>query len=203
VNIYGYNAINVNTELGCGTMVSSDPLNPVNLINAAISTSARGDWYLSFHTFHDLVDPWAVYRAAGGGCQQSPIYLNGPIQPNIDPAKWFYYLSNIGRCTSGVCYTSGDFFRPAMNGFTGATVPMVVPSPTNLNDLSQAFIYDPLAPAATHFVFEQRKNGDDITKRGILTPHILKHIALGQHLFRVSSMTWDRLRQAGLLPKLP
>src|SRR6266567_2763123 len=200
VNISGYNAINVKTEFGCAVTISSDPLNPVHLINVGVTTSGLGDWYVTFQTFHQLVDQWAVYRAPGEGCQQSPTYLTGQIQANIDPSKWFYYDSNLGRCITAtgppptpVCYTSGDYFRPAMNVYTGATVPMVVPS-ANLNDLSQAFIYDPPAPNVTHFTFEQRKNGDNITKRGILTREIVKHIALGQHLFRVSSMTWECLR---------
>jgi hypothetical protein len=72
-----------------------------------------------------------------------------------------------------------------------------------MNDMSVAFIHDPPAPNALHFVFEHGKNGDNIASRGALTPDILKHIAQGHYRFRTSSMLWDYLYRTGLLPKLP
>lgn len=88
-----------------------------------------------------------------------------------------------------------------MDVVTNATVLMMLPS-ANLNDLSQAFIHDPPAPNVPVFVFEARRNGDNITGHGVLTPGILRHIAEGHYRFMTSSMVWDALRKTGHLPKL-
>ena len=127
------------------------------------------------------------------------------IAQNIDPTKWFYFNSPVARCAAqgGVCFTAGDFFRPAMDIFTAASAPIITGS-ANINDLTQEFIHDPQTSALStipQFVpqIEPRRNGDNISARAVLTPEHLKHIALKHNVFVVSSMTQAALGKAGLI----
>ena len=123
VNVGGKNALNVSTELGGGVTITHTR----DLFSAGIATSGRGDWYLTYHTYQggDQVLPiqqGVVYRAAGSPAT----YLGATIQSNIDPSQWWYFNFGGGRCTSATCFAAGDYFRPAMNIYTGASVPIVV-----------------------------------------------------------------------------
>ena len=154
VNINGKNAIIVSTEFGGGSLVYHD----YDLFNHGITTSSSGDWYLTYQTYRD--GPSSRFL------QQGVLYrLPGPVAPykgavvnsnwDIDPSTWFYYYAGNNRCdlapsSSIACYSSGDWFRPAMDISTEVTVPMILGS-TNLNDLSQAFLIDP--PASPLAVF--------------------------------------------------
>lgn len=198
VNVGGYNAINVSTELGGGTTITYT----TDLFNAGITTSSRGDWYLNYQTYQggNRVTPiqqGVVYRVSG----TPATYLGATIRTSIDPSQWFYYQSN-NRCTGNTpCYTPGDFFRPAMNAFTGGSIPMVLSS-SNTNDVFQSFIQDPQMSAATGFLptLTPFENGSDISSLGILTPAHMKQMSEGRTAFIVSSMKYAQLQALGLVP---
>ncbi len=195
VNIGGRNAINVSTEHSGGVTINYT----TDSFNAGITASTSGDWYLTYQTFQggDQVVPVqqnAVYRTPADG------YLGAIIQGTIDPSKWFYYNSNSRCIKSSPCYTPGDYFRPAMNSFSGATVPIIVGSP-NTNDLMQAFIRDPQSANVPQFVPTTTpfKTGGNLSNRAIFTNVHLAHIAAQHHKFMTSSMTHARLLRAGLV----
>ena len=198
VNIGGRNAINISTELGGGVTIS----HTTDLFNAGITTSSTGDWYLTYQTYQggDQITPiqqGVVYRTPG-----APSYLGAIVQQGINPSQWFYYNSN-GRCSTAsvACYTPGDFFRPAMNTFSGASVPMIVGSP-NLNNMIQAFVRDPAASNVPQFLprIEGFQRGGNLVPRAVFTTTHLQQIAAGHHKFVTSSMRYDQLRKAGRLP---
>jgi len=206
VNIGGLNGINVSTESGVGFTVSWTS----DLFSHGIATSASGDWYLTYQMYQSQTPLYLQQRAVYGppGCQSQSCLLGATIQTNIDPSLWWYYNSDLVRCSPaqpGVdaygCYAAGDWFRPAMNTFTGASVPMILGS-GNLNDLFQAFIVDPppvsnvpqFLPTVEPFV-----NGSDISGRAVLTPAHLGHIALGHYTFRISSMGYAALAKRGVV----
>jgi len=200
VNVAGLNAINVSTELGGGTTItwSSD------LFSHGIATSASGDWYLTYQTYQNpggspiYLQQGVVYRTPGAA------YLGATIYNNIDPSQWWYYNSSAGRClpSASACYAAGDWFRPAMNVYTGASVPMILGN-SNLNDLFQTFIVDPQTSNVPQFLprIEPFVNGTDLSGRAILTPAHLQHIALGHYRFVISSMAYAALVQQGIIKK--
>jgi len=203
VNIGGSNAINVATELGGGNTIN---IPGVDLFSAGIATSSRGDYYLTYQMFQagapGRIEEAVVYREPG---PQPPTFKGLIIQMNIDPSQWQAF--NLAKlCTSAPCYASGDFFRPAMNQYTGATVPMIVePSlmgdsqNLRINDFVQSFIDDP--PGVSEFLprIEPYIVGTSMTSRGVMTPTHLKQVALGMHRFSVSTMVYESLRRSGVI----
>lgn len=172
VNIGGLNAINVSTELAGGVTITW------NYDLNGIIASPSGDWYLTYHNpggspIYSLQG--VVYRTSSGS------YIGATIQSGIDPSQWWYYNYSAGRCPSSApaCYAAGDWFRPAMNRYTGASVPMILGS-CNLNDLYQDFINDPQASNVKQFFpkIEPFVNGSDISSRAVLTSAHVQAIAL-------------------------
>lgn len=116
-----------------------------DLIYPAITTSTNGDMWLSMFTYTSApsLQQLAIYRSSAGS------FINAPIATSIDPTSWAFFSSS-DRCQFSPCFSAGEYIRPAMNIYTGATVPFINYSPTRSTDLIQNFIQDPasgLAPA--------------------------------------------------------
>jgi hypothetical protein len=202
VNIGGKNGIIVATELGGDTLISYD----YDLFDHGITTSATGDWYLTYLTYLDgpttsrFLQQGALYRLPGPVAGYKGAVINNSW--TIDPANWFYYNDAQGRClSSSKCYVAGDWFRPAMNIFTGASVPVILGS-SNLNDLFQSFIIDP--PVTTKLpefrpTIEKFVRGSNIYSRGLLTAAHLKQIASGRFQLGISSMGYATLINRGVI----
>ena len=172
LNISNRNGINVVTELGGGTTINYS----TDLFSLGIATSSSGDWYLAYQTFQGgdrklPVQEGVVYRVPGS----NPRYLGATIITGIDVTQWFYFTSNIQRCTNSPCYASGDFFRPTMNTFTSASVPFMRQS-TNLNDTTQTFIQDPATGNVPQFLpnIEPYVPGTDISWKGVVSSELLE-----------------------------
>lgn len=199
VNINGYNAINVSTELGGGVTINYS----TDLFSSGITTSSSGDWYLTYQTYQggDRVLPiqqGVVYRVPGS----NPTYLGATIQSNIDVSQWFYLNYGADRCSdANPCFAAGDYFRPAMNQYTGASVPMIIGSASDLNDLDQSFIQDPPAANVPQFIphIEPYIQGTNISSRAVITAAHLAHIAAGQTKFDASMLVYESLRRAGII----
>jgi len=196
------NGINIATERGnAGATVTYI----ADLFSADIATSGAGDWYLSYQTYQNgtqgtlPIEQGVNYRAPSGS------YASGVIANGIDPSQWMYLDGSADRCNPGslFCYASGDYFRPAMNQFTGASIPMVVQSASNLNDLDQSFIQDPPAGNATPIALEMQPyvTGSNIASLGVVTPALLARINAGQYRYALSTAVYFGLAQAGLVPK--
>jgi hypothetical protein len=202
VNISGKNGINVSTELGGGVTITYT----TDLFSHGITASSSGDWHLSYQTHQggDRVLPLqegVVYRVSGTPAS----YLGATIYMNIEPSGWFY-LSTPGRCidatASSPCFASGDYFRPASNTFTGASIPFIRSSATNFTDLVQAFIQDPQTGNVPQFLphVEPYVQGTDLKPRGVITPAHVREISAQRGRPVVSTMIGEAMRRAGLLP---
>jgi hypothetical protein len=194
VNIGGYNAVNVSTELGGGVTIN----HTTDLLSADIATSSSGDWYLTYQTYSggNRVLPLlqgVVYRTNAGS------YLGAGIA-TIDPSQWWYFNFGGPRCSGNPCFAAGDFFRPAMNIYTGASVPMIVGS-SQLNNLQQAFISDPQSTNLSQFIpkivpFVQ---GSDLSSLAVLTSAHLAALAAENGRPGTSMMIYESMRQNGLV----
>ena len=124
---------------GCSTVSYSN-----DLFLQGVTTSASGDLWLAMHTYatttgHTLpLQQIAVYRKPDG------TFLNGSINPSIDPTSWAVYFSD-QRCANQNCFIAGDYMRLAMNSFTGASLPFIMKSSQDQTDLVQKFVQDPAA----------------------------------------------------------
>ena len=221
-----YNAIVVETELADSVVLSWRGRNSTpetldcnnlppgtfyNLFNHGITSSSAGDWYLTYQVFRTpavgtgsaRIDEIAAYRAPNGATKQST------IQTGIDPSQWWYYDSVLARCaapsddSTQKCYTAGDWFRPTMNTYTVASVPLILGS-ANLNDLFQVFVQDPPQTASTSQTLPsiiRLVKGTNLVARGVITPAHLRHLALGHYRNVMSSMVYAAASAAGLLTK--
>ena len=133
VNDNGKNSLNVCTELaGCVT------INHVtDLFMSGVTTSARGDWWLQYATYmgganRNLpLQQGVVYRTNSGS------YLGATIETNINPKAWRFLTNGGFRCQSQPCFSAGDYFHPASNTYTGASIPLVREQQTYQTELRQ------------------------------------------------------------------
>ncbi len=199
------NAINVMTETGGGVNINYT----TDLFSAGITTSSRGDWYLGYQTFQggDRVLPvqqGVVYRTQGS----PPSYLGAIIQQNILVPQWWYFNDINGapsRCENNPCYSSGDFFRPTMNSYTGAAIPFLQQplDPVNhpdLNDVVQAFVQDPPTSNLRQFVPNIVPiYGGEMSWLSATTAEMLQQASTDRNLPWISPMIEQELRRFGRL----
>jgi hypothetical protein len=187
VNISGTNAINVSTELGGGVNINYT----TDLFMHGITTSATGDWWLSYETYSGAPNRYlplnqgVVYRQPGSPASYvgATIVSVSGTDPNsgIDPKSWFFYASNTPHCGNVPCFSAGDYMRPASNIYSAASIPVVLKSTTTKTALKQTFVQDPQGttqvPPQFLPVIEPFVAGTDLTSLGVLTPAHLQEIA--------------------------
>ncbi len=201
VNISGMNAVAVATELGsAGATVTYS----ADLFSADVATSSAGDWYLSYQTYQNGVERTLPIEQGVNYRSPSGQYAYGIINSSIDPSQWMYLNNTTNRCTdsSSVCFAAGDWFRPAMNQYTGASIPMVLPS-ANLNDTEQSFIQDPQTGNAKPIALKIQPyvTGTNLAPLGVITPAHLAHVDAGQYRFVVSTPVYLGLVRAGVVSR--
>ncbi len=113
-----------------------------------ITTSSSGDLWISEFTYASdtartlPLRHIAAYWTPTGNS-------TGVVSNDIEPTSWRFgpagsFLSS--RCGFNNCFSAGDYMRPAMNIFTGASLPLVHQAPPGFprqTDLLQHFVQDP------------------------------------------------------------
>ena len=131
---------------GCSTMNYS-----LDLFMGGITTSSNGDLWISALTYSSnsppspRVEQIAAYGTSGFS------FVTGVPVGGIDPTTWAFFPSltlGSNHCQAiGLynCFSAGDYIHPAMNKFTGASLPFIA-SPSNVfTELLQNFVQDPEA----------------------------------------------------------
>lgn len=193
VNINGLNAINVHTEFGGGVTIT----HVTDLFLHGITTTAAGDWWLSYHTFSDTTNPnrylplkvGVVYRTAGS----PPTYLGKVLTDTVRPNRgWFWWNTPGAHCANvAACFIAGDYMRPASALSTLSSIPWIRNSTSLQTDMMQAFLQDPEDTEQADFLpnIEPCELGADLRYRAALTgDHWEQHKFTGEPV--VSSMAY-------------
>ena len=158
-----------------------------DLFLQGIATSATGDIWMNYHTYGvggtlPLL-LLAAYRTPGGSYLTS-VYQS-PSPNEIDPRYWDYAAPGPAafRCNPNPlppnptgCFSAGDYMKPGMNTFSGATLPFVRRSSV-INDLAQLFVQDPpvgLPPVPGLQFSEVQPFGSDSRSREELSPEQIR-----------------------------
>lgn len=155
---------------GCTTISYS-----TDLFLQGITTSQNGDLWLSMLTYSGApnrtlpLSQIAIYRSASG------TYAGAQINGSISPTSWAFFPSSDSRsdfrCNHNDCFSGGEYWRSAMNAYTGASLPFINLSQYG-TDLDQSFVQDPPAglPAVSGLsIGPMVPFGSDSTYKGTLS----------------------------------
>lgn|GEM_PF-3728309 len=171
-------------------------LYPTDLIFGGVTTSQSGDLWVSLLTYAGSPGTVAMpthniplQQVASYG-NSSFSFVSGVPNSNIDPTSWIFYnaiLTGSKRCDqisgSVPCFSPGDYFRPAMNAFTGATLPFTATLAGTTPTLQQTFVQDPEEglPSVRALSFVSIPIGSDVSSKQPLSSDELRRHMPRQH----------------------